>query len=213
MHSYSDVLLGPSFVRNADIRLVFNWQWPHLLAPLPSCPPRAIHWYELLKLFLVHKLILSVGRLTDRYGPRFIAGTGFLLALPFYVCLRLVTHGGIRQKVLFFALLLLIGAALALISTPIFTEIIHIVYAKERQRPGIFGRGGATGQAYGLFNMAYAAGTIAGPLMTGYIEIDAGWGTMGLSLGLLSAVTSVPVLLLTGGWVGKKFGPRAIGRE
>ncbi|KAI9730022.1 MAG: hypothetical protein M1818_008291 [Claussenomyces sp. TS43310] len=153
-----------------------------------------------------------ISRLTDRYGPRYIAATGFLLDLPLYVLLRLVTHKSISQEVLLCALLSLIGFDLALVSTPMFTEIILIVYAKERQRPGIFGRTGATAQAYGLFNVAFAAGTITGPLWAGYVKLDAGWGTMSWSLGLLSVAASVPVLLLTGGWIGKRCKARAVER-
>lgn len=150
-----------------------------------------------------------IGGITDRYGPRLLAGAGFALSVPFYVLLRLVTHNSLGQKALLCALLALIGTGIALVSSPIFTEIIHIVYAKERQNPGAFGAGGATAQAYGLFNLAFAAGTIVGPLYAGFILDAAGWGTMGWSLGLLTGVTSVPVLLLTGGWVGsRRFGKR-----
>ena len=126
------------------------------------------------------------------------------MALPFYVLLRLVVHKTVRQEVLLCALLALIGVAISLVITPIFTEIVHIVYEKEMQRPGIFGRSGATAQAYGLFNVAFAAGTIFGPLMAGFIKDRSGWGSMSLALGVLSAGTSVPVFLLTGGWIGDR---------
>ena len=98
----------------------------------------------------------------------------------------------------------LIGFCITLITTPIFAEIIHIVIEKERQRPGIFGKTGATAQAYGLFNVSFAIGTIVGPLMAGYIRKSGGWGTMGWSIAILSAVTSVPVFLVTGGWIWRE---------
>ena len=100
------------------------------------------------------------------------------------------------------ALLALIGFAITLVVTPIFTEIVQIVYEKERQSPGIFGPSGATAQAYGLYNVAFAAGTISGPLLAGFVKERSGWGAMSLTLGVLSAVTSVPVFLLTDGWIG-----------
>lgn len=158
-----------------------------------------------LCIFIPSLLGPSIGHLTDKQGPRLYAASGFLLALPFYVLLRLVTHPGIRQVVLLCALVALIGLCIALINTPIFAEIVHIINEKERQRPGIFGDSGATAQAYGLWNLAFAAGTIAGPLMAGYIRDHAGWGTMGWSIGVLSAVASVPVFLVTGGWVGARY--------
>ena len=54
-------------------------------------------------------------------------------------------------------------------------------------------------QAYALFNMAYAAGTLIGPLWAGFVHQEAGWGTMAWSLALLSAVTAVPMAIWTGG--------------
>ncbi|BDD61269.1 hypothetical protein MAP00_006329 [Monascus purpureus] len=155
-----------------------------------------------LTIFIPSLLGPFIGHLTDKHGPKRFAASGFFFALPFYVLLRLTTHKSLRQEVLLCALISLIGLCIALINTPIFAEIVHIVYEKERQRPGIFGEAGAMAQAYALFNVAFAAGTIAGPLMAGYIKEHAGWGTMGWSLGVISAATSIPVFLVTGGWVG-----------
>lgn len=114
----------------------------------------------------------------------------------------MITHKSLQQKIFLCLLICLIGLSITVISTPIFAEIIHIVNEKERQRPGVFGEAGATAQAYGLWNIAFAAGTIAGPLMAGYVKEYAGWGTMGWSIGALSAAVSIPVFLVTGGWVG-----------
>lgn len=155
----------------------------------------------------------AAGRLTDKYGPRLFTASGFFFALPFYVLLRLVTHKSTRQEVLLCALVSLLGVCIALVSTPIFAEIVQIVHEKEQQYPGIFGDAGATAQAYGLFNVAFAAGTILGPLMAGNIRDQAGWGTMGLSIGILSVGTSVPVFLFTGGWIGDWNRRRRIGQK
>lgn len=141
-----------------------------------------------------------IGHLTDKHGSRLFATSGFLFASPFYILLRLITHKSLRQEVFLCALICFIGLCITLISTPIFAEIVHIVHEKERQRGAIFGEAGATAQAYGLWNVAFAAGTIAGPLMAGYIKEHAGWGTMGWSIGALSAATSIPVFQVTGGW-------------
>lgn len=148
--------------------------------------------------------LTNTGYLTDKKGPRLFAGSGFLLALPPYILLRLITHKSLQQEIFLCALISLIGLCVALVNTPIFAEIVHIVNEKERQRPGIFGEAGATAQAYGLWNVAFAAGTIAGPLMAGYIKDYAGWETMGWSIGVLSAAVSIPVFPVTGGWVGAR---------
>ena len=145
-----------------------------------------------------------VGRLCDKYGPRWLAALGFLLALPFWVLLRLVTHKSLEQIVLLCALLTLIGVALALVFCPLMAEFTYIVEAKERQNPGLFGASGAYAQAYGLFNTAWAAGSLIGPLWAGNVRDRAGWGTMTWSLGALSAVSAIPILIYTGGLITRK---------
>ena len=47
--------------------------------------------------------------LSDRYGPRWFAVCGLILTTPFVILLRLVTHDGVGQIVLLYALLALIG--------------------------------------------------------------------------------------------------------
>ena len=111
-----------------------------------------------------------IGSATDRYGLRLLIAGGFLFAMPFYVLLRLVTHKTIWQEILLCAILVLIRISIALVNTSVFTKIVHIVYAKEKQRPGAFGAGGATAQEYGLFNVTFAAGTIVGPIYAGFVR-------------------------------------------
>ncbi|KAF2476152.1 MFS general substrate transporter [Lindgomyces ingoldianus] len=150
-----------------------------------------------------------VGYMTDRYGSRYPAAIGFLLACPPFVCLRFIQENAIRDKVLLCALLALIGLTLTLTFPPFMAEISGVVEAKEKKmlergEKG-YGRGGAYAQAYGLFNMAFAGGCLVGPLLAGFVVKDRGWGTMAWVMGLLSAVTSVPTFLWMGGWVfGKK---------
>lgn len=145
-----------------------------------------------------------VGWLTDRYGARWPATLGFVLACPMFVCLRFVNRDSMSQKVLLCALLALIGLALTLSMPPLMAEITYLVSAKEKRHPGIFGAGGAYAQAYGLFNMAFAGGAVVGPIWAGFVNESAGWGTMGWSLGILSLVASVPTALYVGGDIWRK---------
>jgi len=147
------------------------------------------------------------GRLTDRYGPRWLS----VVALPFWVLLRLVTHKAVSQVVLLSALLVLIGASTSLAMTPLMAEFTYVVEAKERRQPGLFGPSGAYAQAYALFNMAWAAGSIVGPLWAGFVQAKAGWATMTWTLGLLSAVSAVPVVIYTGGLISRKPARAAAG--
>lgn len=151
-----------------------------------------------------------VGYLGDKHGGRWFAAVGYLLACPLFVLLRLVTHDSIRQKVLLIALMVLIGFAMTLSFPVIMAEITHIVAAKEQSRPkGSFGKGGAYAQAYGLFNMAFALGTLVGPIWAGLIKQNYGWGTATWTLGLLSGVTTVPCLIWVDGSIRKRRNKRA----
>ena len=146
-----------------------------------------------------------IGVLSERYGPRWFVTAGFLLTCPLMICLRFVDHYDIRQIVLLCAILAIIGITMSLILVPYMTEITYVVVAKETKHPGIFGPNGAYAQAYALFNMAYAAGCMIGPIWSGFVSERAGWGTMAWSLGLLSAVTTIPAAIWTGGYIkGKK---------
>jgi MFS family permease len=157
-----------------------------------------------------------VGAISDRYGPRWLTVTGFVISIPFWVLLRLVTHDSMGQKVLFCALLALIGLSLCLVIGPLMAEITYVVEAKEKRNPGCFGPTGAYAQAYGLFVTAFAAGTMIGPLWSGYVLNSAGWGTMTWSLGILSIAGAVPCLIWTGGLItennAKSAEERAVGQ-
>ncbi|KAH3949204.1 hypothetical protein HBI56_103080 [Parastagonospora nodorum] len=148
------------------------------------------------------------GWLSDKFGGRYFVTVGFLCACPPLVCLRFVNENTIKDKVLLCALLAITGLFLAATFPPIMAEISSVVEAKEksmlaRGHPG-FGKGGAYAQAYALFNMAFAAGCMAGPLLAGFLVKDRGWETMAWVLGLISAVAAVPALLWLGGWLFKK---------
>ncbi|KAF2246643.1 MFS transporter-like protein [Trematosphaeria pertusa] len=145
------------------------------------------------------------GWLADRIGGRYPASIGFLLACPPLVCLRYIDSNTLNDKVLICVLLALVGLTLSLTFPPFMAEISAVVEAKERKmlangEPG-YGKGGAYAQAYGLFNVAFAAGCVVGPLLAGFIAQEQGWATMAWVLGLLSAVTAVPTFLWMGGWM------------
>ncbi|KFZ11517.1 hypothetical protein V501_04726 [Pseudogymnoascus sp. VKM F-4519 (FW-2642)] len=157
------------------------------------------------------------GAIADRYGPRWLAVTGFLAAIPCLVLLRFVDHDSTRQVVLLCALLALLGTALAAVMPPLMAEITYIVEAKEVRSPGIFGAKGAYAQAYGLFVMAFAGGCLVGPIWAGFVDNKSGWGTMGWSLAILSFAGAVPVFIWAGGLVtrnnAKTGAERAAGKR
>jgi MFS family permease len=143
-----------------------------------------------------------VGKYSDKVGPRWFATIGFIAACPFLILLRLVYQDTIGQKVLFCALLALLALALTFVITPMMAEIAYAVDAKAKRRPpGFFGKNGAYAQAYGLFNMAWAAGSMIGPLLGGLVNERAGWAVTTLILGIVSLVTAIPTVIWTGGSV------------
>jgi MFS family permease len=143
----------------------------------------------------------AVGWVADKYGPRWPVVIGFSTSLPFLVLLRLVTHDTLQQIVLLCVLLTLLGMSQTLIMGPLMAEIAYLVEAKEKKNPGIFGKGGAYAQTYGLYFCWFAGGLLVGPIWAGFVVQRAGWGTMTWSLGLLSGVTVIPTLIFTGGLI------------
>lgn len=142
-----------------------------------------------------------IGHWTDKYGPRWLAAGGLVMALPFWVLLRLVEHDNMRQIVLLCALLAFLGVAVALTLTSLMTEFSKVCDAKEKQDPGLFGHRSAYAQSYGIFNVAWAAGTLVGPLWAAAVQKSGGWKTMTWTFGLLNAVGAIPVVLYSGGFV------------
>jgi MFS family permease len=188
---------------------------------IPLFVQETFHWDSIgaglifLAIILPSFLSPFVGMASDRYGPRWLTVVGFIFAIPPYILLRLVTHDSLEQKVLLCALLALVGVSLALVMPPLMAEITYVVEAKEKQDPGRYGSTGAYAQAYGLFVMAFAAGTLIGPIWAGYVRDEAGWGTMTWSLGLLSLAGALPCAIWTGGLItrnnAKSGDERAIG--
>ena len=150
-----------------------------------------------------------VGHISDKAGPRWLVVGGFLLSCPIFVLLRLVNHDSLEQKILLCALLALLGACLTTVMTPLLAEIMYVVEAKEKKHPGIYGEKGAYAQAYGLFNTAFAIGTLLGPLWGGFVVAKAGWGTMTWTLGLLSILSVIPSLVFVGGLISRRHDDEA----
>jgi MFS family permease len=85
-----------------------------------------------------------IGIISDRYGRKWLATSGFLLAIPVEVLFRLVTHSSLSQKVLLVVLLALLGLSMSLIVTPITAELTLV--AERLQRTGKLGNKGAYAQ-------------------------------------------------------------------
>lgn len=177
---------------------------------LPLRVASIFHWNSLgaglifLPFVLPSFIAPVIGASCDKYGARWLASAGFVLATPFLACLRFVRSDSLGQKALLCVLLAGIGFAVNLTLMPLLAEIAYVVEAREKARPGSFGRNGAYAQAYGLFNTAYAAGCLVGPIWAGLLQERRGWGYVTWTLALLSGVSVVPTVLFVGGWVGER---------
>nr|POE89758.1 putative mfs-type transporter c18.02 [Quercus suber] len=139
------------------------------------------------------------GKVVDRFGPRWPAAIGFALACPALILLRLVNHDTLDQKIILGVLLVMIGMGITLTMEPLMAEFTYMATRHDEK----LGTGKTSyAQAYGLFNMAWAAGDTIGPFWAGLIVDAYGWGTMGWSLGLLAGISGVPAMLWCGGWIG-----------
>ena len=180
---------------------------------LPLFVEDTFHWDSIgaglvfLPLVLPQALGPLVGVLGDKYGPKWLASTGFLLAAPFLVCTRFVKEDSMGHKIMLCGLLVGIGIAIVLVFAPLMAEITWSVVGDGSPTAGD-GEGyedrstAPYALAYGLYNMAFSGGALVGPLLGGFIRDEAGWPTVGWALGLVSGVTAVTQLL----WIGEPLG-------
>lgn len=90
------------------------------------------------------------GKMSDRYGPRFLIAGGCVLLVPFLILLRLPDRDSVSAVVLFCVLLTFVGVGMALVVAPVMAEISLVVSDLEEQKPGRFGPNGALAQAVGF---------------------------------------------------------------
>jgi MFS family permease len=120
-----------------------------------------------------------------------------MLNMPVYILLQLVKHNSTAHQVLLYVFLFLAGVAGTLRDVSLMVVVTDVVEGLEKDWPGIFGEQGGTGQAYGLYNVAWSGGQVLGPLFAGYLVEARGWATLVTVFGVMSGVTAV-VLGATG---------------
>ncbi|KAK5689669.1 hypothetical protein LTR17_026186 [Elasticomyces elasticus] len=156
-------------------------------AMLPIFVETTFHW-DALGAGLIFVLLLGTScRLADSHGAGYLAASGFDLAVPSLVSLRLVQHDTPKQKVLLMVLLLSTGIAFTLILTPMMADLTE-------------GAAGADvlAQACGYFNIAWSPGCTAGPLISGSIIEPLGFGNVCVVLASVCACMIVPTACYAG---------------
>lgn len=145
----------------------------------------------MMALYLPNLFGPLVGWLSDRYSARWLVTGGFLVMMPLLILLRFIDHKAKLEMVAFVALVVAIGAAAALVQTPLSAEIARVVDKMTMERGGRFGGKDATASAYGLMSMACAAAAMVGPLWAGLLTAYAGFGITTVTLGIAAAVMAL----------------------
>ena len=143
-----------------------------------------------------------LGKLANKHGPRLLSMIGFIASTISFVALGTVTRDTPVMKALLGAVFILFGFCCAFIQTPNMVEISVVVDNYMTQNPAHFGPGGGMAQAYALFNVANAAGSLVGPAWAGALRLSTGWSNMCYSFVALNATSVVLVVLFSGGWIG-----------
>lgn len=135
-----------------------------------------------------------VGMLCDRIGPRWPTTFGFIFAVPFLVCVRFVTENTMSDKVLLCGLLVGVGISITCCFGPLTAEITWTVeegVQDQDTKPIAF--------AYAMYNVAFSAGALIGPLLGGFVNEHRGWPAVGWSLAIVAGVTAVTSAIWVGG--------------
>ncbi|KAE8146383.1 major facilitator superfamily domain-containing protein [Aspergillus avenaceus] len=193
------LMYSPSVLLVVGATVVDAILWSSFDTVLPLHAMKTFNWSPFwigicfLPLFTPSFLSPQVGDAVDRCGARTIAFLGFLLDLPTFFLLRLITHDTTQDQVLLYVFLFIAGIASTLQIVSLMTEVSIVVERQEKETPGLFGSQGGTAQAYGLYNVAWSGGQVLGPLIAGLLSDLGGWVTMVTIFGVMSGLTAMMI--------------------
>lgn len=141
---------------------------------------------------------VHIGKAINKVGVHILSASGFTAASVSWFLMALVRKNTPEDIALLMSLLLLLGLAIVTIEVTAMTEVSQVISDHEEQSPGIFGDKSPVAQTYALFNMAFAGGQLLGPLLAGYLRVQAGWTVMTLVLGLVCGLTAIVLGLFSG---------------
>ena len=142
----------------------------------------------------------AFGYLSDQLGARVVVTIGFLGLAPSVMLLCAINHHSPNQLLLLCTLLLLAGIFLSMILTPVFSDIAYMVEErKSATRQGKRAEDGVYSQAFALMSVAYASGSLVGPLAGGLLAEKVTWTGLTIGAGTFCALCAVPSYWALGG--------------
>lgn len=133
------------------------------------------------------------GALSDRFGARWIAVSGFALTAPILILLRLVQHDSLQQKILLCALLTIAGSTVTLFLAPLGAECSFVAEeASEALGCDLYA------SSFSLMNCSLASAGLLGPMAAGGLMDSVGWKWMTVAMGCFCAMGIAPCALVTG---------------
>ncbi|KAJ5899888.1 hypothetical protein N7495_004632 [Penicillium taxi] len=139
-----------------------------------------------------------IGKAMNQLGARVLGATALTVSAASWVLMRFVSQNKPDHIILLVVLLFFQGLSIVAIEVIAMTEVSRVIDDYSSTFPGAFGEKSPIAQAYALFNMSFAAGQLIGPILAGVVRVQAGWGTMTLVIGLICALTAVPLGLFSG---------------
>ncbi|KAK1826885.1 major facilitator superfamily domain-containing protein [Podospora conica] len=134
-------------------------------------------------------------------AARFLSAIGFIICAPGLAYLGHLEPDTESADIRLFATLASISVGIGLAADPLIQEITRLVVEMDTVLPQL------DNVSATLPTVAFAWGSLIGPLLAGSIHWGWGWHTMTKFLGLLSAFTALLTLIFLQGWIGS---PRPI---
>ncbi|RAL06469.1 MFS general substrate transporter [Aspergillus homomorphus CBS 101889] len=141
-----------------------------------------------------------IGKLVPRLGARVSAVWGYLGSAVTLGCLALVSRDTDAHKTLFVIFLILCGCSMVFFEIAAWVDAVTAAQTKTENQPHYFTPGGAIAQVYGLTNVMFALGFVAGPLGAGLMYRRFGWTATVLLLASITFASAIPTIL----WLDRK---------
>lgn len=150
-----------------------------------------------IPLMIPHVIDPAIGYALDRWPKTryYMIAAGLFAMVPLMCSLRYVTENILSHKILLCALLALIGLCVGFVQTPVIVEVTRLTLEAPAANPELFRGKTMIALACGLCNSSYAAGSLVGPFLGGFIRDYAGWTTMSWALAVPMGVSGAVALV------------------